>query len=316
MAATQFKTPSGDVVPVELLQQDSMVRASSGAPVRVAEIIVWPKALREIVELRVDSERLLVTSSHRVVIPSEKGEVEALAGALQLGQAVCCSDGTRMLSHVAKSFQEIEVFEILFDPDEPIEAWSPPIGAILTKGKCRPKILPTQVDNTIDVPKRTGFAKIVLLHVTRHPPALESALAQHRNLCAVRQALATAGLEYIGQTGAKVFVLPEEHSSATRSCYEMAASRGHNLGPQHIIVSEQFLPQVMEVMKSLRHKDNVRVKSKQTIVYVVNDGNHLATLVTRRTFLQAEYGTRDTKSVSNSTTVAHGAKNPRCSRLT
>jgi len=58
-------------MPIELLQKDSEVCAANGRTVRIAEIVVWEKTPREIVELRVDSMRLCVTSSHRVVVPGE-----------------------------------------------------------------------------------------------------------------------------------------------------------------------------------------------------------------------------------------------------
>jgi len=274
------------------------VRAASGAVVRVAEVVVWPKAHREIVELGVDSMRLLVTASHRVAVPAQQGEVDMQAGFLQLGQTVCCSHGTGVLSHVQKSVQEVEIYEIVFDPDVSVEAWSPPTGTICTKGR-KPKVL---------LWSPNAISKVVLLRFSRHPAAFANALAQHPILRAVRQALEHGGHDSILRGGAKVFVLPAEYASA------MAALRQHKVGPHHVIVSEQFLLNVKEVSKSLPHKESMKIKHEETLAHFLRDGPDSATVSTRSTFLEARVtdNIRDTKSVANSTTVAHGGQNPRC----
>lgn len=154
-----------------------------------------------------------------------------------------------------------------------------------------------------DVAKEGAFSKLVLLRFTRHPKAFEDALSRNVDLLAVREALISAGCSHIVPRGAKVFVMPHEYSSVQE------ASQLHKLGPSHVVVSEHLVPQVMDVAESLPHKANVRIKGKPQIIPIIG-----LTIVNRQTFLHFEepHETHDTKSVSNSTTIAHGGKNPRC----
>lgn len=132
-----------------------------------------------------------------------------------------------------------------------------------------------------------------MLRVTRHPASFENALVQHHELRAVQADLERTHQDYIGKIGTnKVFVFPDEYSSA------MAVSQGQKLGRHHVVVSEKLLPQVIEVIGSLTHKDNVRVKDQQTIVYLVPDGDSLVHITTRRTFLEvAAHPSVDLRSV-------------------
>jgi len=158
--------------------------------------------------------------------------------------------------------------------------------------------------------KETAFSKLVLLHFTRHPKAFEDALSRNPDLHAVREALISAGCSHTVQRGAKVFVMPHEYASVRE------AAQLHKLGPSHVVVSEHLVPQVMDVMGSLPHKANVRIKGgPETIAYTaIDEAVANGSIVVRRTFLHFEepHDTHDTKSVSNSTAVAHGGKNPRC----
>lgn len=307
VAATVFKAPSGGVIPVELLQEGSVVCGVNGEQVSVARIIAWPKARRAVVELAVDNLRMLVTASHRVVVPSEFGQQEVQAEMLQERQQVWCSSGPQSLTDVRCYDADLEVFEITFNPDIAIESWGPLSDSILTKGSM-PCVVPTS-GGTVNVRKQISFSQILLLRLTRHPFVFENALAQHPDLHAAQENLTRAGHQCILPSGVKMFVLPRDYT------WTMFGIHRRKLGPFYVVVSEQFLSHVEEVLSKMPHKENVRVRSKDTLLYVDPDGVHSESIVVRRTFLDVRRRDHDTTSVSNSTTVAHGGVNPRCTAL-
>lgn len=126
----------------------------------------------------------------------------------------------------------------------------------------------------------SSIRKIVLLRITRHPAAFENALMQHQQLRVVR-----ADLEKVGTN--KVFVLPEDY------CLVMAESQRQKLGRHHIVVSDQFLPWVMEVIHRLPHRENVRIKDETIIAYQLHD----VPITTRGTFL-GFFPSADVRSVA------------------
>lgn len=97
----------------------------------------------------------------------------------------------------------------------------------------------------------------------------------------VRADLERTNPDYIVKIGTdKVFLFPDEYSSA------IAVFQWQKLGRHHLVVSEKLLPQVMEVIDSLPHKENVRVKEQQTIAYLIPDRGSLVPITTRGTFLE------------------------------
>lgn len=283
---------------MESLQTGSLVCATSGESTHVVQIKVWEKARREVVDLCTQrSAHIVVTASHRVVVPSAEGEVVVEAGTLLKGQEVCCKDGADVLSYVHKRLQEVEVFELTFDPDLAVDAWSPVHSAICTKGR--------------DPATRRRTSQISLITLTRHPDSLEAAIAANETLDSVRVALRGAGSN-VDIGGAWLFVQPHQVPGAAAAVVQKSS-----MGRQHIIVAEEFLEQLKVALAAIPHKDNVRIKSLESLVHLLREpfADRAAgmTLITNRTFLEVKKRSRadDLMSVVNSTTVAHGGKNPR-----
>lgn len=84
----------------------------------------------------------------------------------------------------------------------------------------------------------------------------------------------------------KVFIYPDEYS-AVMAMFQRHRPQRQKLGRHHIVVSEKLLDKVMEVIRGLPHKENVRVKQQDTIAYLIPMGDSTLPIVTRATFLQA-----------------------------
>lgn len=88
--------------------------------------------IHELVELIASSARIVCTSSHRIVC--ESGPV--VADRLKVGDHVQVgTDGFVELTCLSKRTQAVSVFEIIFDPDEPVETRIRPPQQILTMGQ-------------------------------------------------------------------------------------------------------------------------------------------------------------------------------------
>jgi len=133
---TLFKTLSHQLVPAHQLQKHAFVSASSGAPLRVVAITIHPAEERELVEICVRGASLTVTASHRVLVQDSDGSRRTvLAAELRCEDHVFCSGGPKQLTSLQRFTQILEVVEVAFSPDEPVEAFLLPPHAILTKGQ-------------------------------------------------------------------------------------------------------------------------------------------------------------------------------------
>jgi hypothetical protein len=134
---TLLKTLNNQLVPAQQLQLYAQVCSSEGQALRVRGIEVHLPEEREIVELRAGEASLTVTGSHRVMV-QHNGEVKtSFAEMLQEGDEVVCMGGAHRLDVVRKYTRCVEVVEIVFDPDDPVEAFLLPPTSILTKGQTR-----------------------------------------------------------------------------------------------------------------------------------------------------------------------------------
>lgn len=93
---------------------------------------------REMVLLETDSFKIAVTSNHRVVI-LRGGSCQTIpAGHLRVGDSVLSGSGEKSLICVEHFFGDMEVYEMVLEPDVPIETFfiaNDEHGALLTKGK-------------------------------------------------------------------------------------------------------------------------------------------------------------------------------------
>lgn len=93
-------------------------------------------------ELHSDTGILVVTASHRVMVQRTGGPQTLPAGRLEPGEDVLTSGGQVEKLLQARPFKTYaEIVEVTFNPDEPVEAFHPPMPAILSKGQGRPKTL-------------------------------------------------------------------------------------------------------------------------------------------------------------------------------
>merc|ERR1712096_69348 len=98
-------------------------------------IEVHPAEDREVVELHAGDASLTVTGSHRVMVQRNGAQETAYAEDLKSGDSVLCVGAVRELDVVRKFTMNTEVVEIVFDPDDAVEAFLLPPNTILTKGQ-------------------------------------------------------------------------------------------------------------------------------------------------------------------------------------
>jgi len=89
-----------------------------------------------LVELHAGDAHLIVTGNHRIVVFKNECEQTMLASHIQLGDIVVCSRFARIeVDDIHHYNKEVEVAELRFDPDQPVEVVYAPRIAILSKGQ-------------------------------------------------------------------------------------------------------------------------------------------------------------------------------------
>mmetsp|Transcript_20434 Transcript_20434/g.46227 ORF Transcript_20434/g.46227 Transcript_20434/m.46227 type:complete len:119 (-) Transcript_20434:217-573(-) len=109
-------------------------------PIMVAAIKIHEEQNCDVVELRTREAALIVTASHRVLIPDDHGTMEYAtmnAGELYKGDKVFCGDRPEPLVKVLKHKMRTRCVEIEFEPDEPVESFLAPKWSVLSKGQPR-----------------------------------------------------------------------------------------------------------------------------------------------------------------------------------
>jgi len=151
-----------------------------------------------------------------------------------------------------------------------------------------------------DVHTPNLLVKLVLLSFTRHPVELHTALLEGPELQSCREQMKEHPCKL--DCGALVFVEPFQYTIAI----DAAIRHEGRLAVHHVITSERFEPNIMQAVRGLKSRLNVRVRSKQTIFEP-----HAVEVV--RTFLNVpERALRSIASVTHSTTSdAYGFPNPR-----
>jgi len=141
--------------------------------------------------------------------------------------------------------------------------------------------------------------KLMLLSFNRHPVEFHTALLEGPELQSCRELM--QGLPCKLDTGTLVFVEPFQYNVAIGAAMR---HQGH-LAVHHVITSERFEPNVMQAIRGLKSRLNVRVRSKQTILQPLQ-------VQVVRTFLDVpDRSLRSVASVTHSTTDAHGGRNHR-----
>lgn len=117
-----------------------------GVSLRIARMRRHEEDDQSLVELATASARLVVTASHRVLVPKGNSATPALAGELAQGDRVVINGGqAQELESVKRFGARTEVFEFQFEPDEPVAAYHAADAEalwpdqILTMGRSPPK---------------------------------------------------------------------------------------------------------------------------------------------------------------------------------
>lgn len=117
------------------LKVGDQVLSPTGNILLVAFVERHPRVRRRLVTLRTAQAEITVTDDHRVVILCPNGsDGEAPAGALHKGDMVRCGKHLAPLTLVRPFEAAVEVVEIRFDPDDPVETRLLPSWSIWTKG--------------------------------------------------------------------------------------------------------------------------------------------------------------------------------------
>eukprot|EP00930_Biecheleria_cincta_P057262 TRINITY_DN43232_c0_g1_i1.p1 TRINITY_DN43232_c0_g1~~TRINITY_DN43232_c0_g1_i1.p1 ORF type:complete len:953 (+),score=140.32 TRINITY_DN43232_c0_g1_i1:61-2919(+) len=91
------------------LQEGMIIKSADGQPLQVERVSM--RTVSELFELRTDTDRLLVTPEHRIVV-DEHDRREMQAQELRLGQKVMCESGPKEVCSMRKIPLSIEVYAI------------------------------------------------------------------------------------------------------------------------------------------------------------------------------------------------------------
>jgi len=156
------------------------------------------------------------------------------------------------------------------------------------------------------VSEQPFFEKAYLLRMTRNPRELEAALTHGPELETIRASLLNAGRDVRLPSGALILVAPEQYAAVRRAVSQLA------LRPFHVVVTDTFLPLVHEALHSIPSRRDVRIREGHTVAYLDPTSPDMnGTIIVENTFLNIPRRLRESSSVVQSTTEAHGGTNPR-----
>lgn len=136
LPGTRLIDASGRLVAAEDVMRGSQIRCANGDLIRVMKSHTHEVDLRELVELVAGRICLTVTASHRVMVSLNGRRQEAQAAQLNCDYMVCLNTSDYVkLSDVRRFEERTGAVELLFDPDEAVEAYPPWPAAILSKGQ-------------------------------------------------------------------------------------------------------------------------------------------------------------------------------------
>jgi len=145
--------------------------------------------------------------------------------------------------------------------------------------------------------------RIMLLDFKRHPSEFVTRLCEGPELHSCRERMQDQNLSCQLEGKAFIFVEPFQYDFAVSAAIEYTQS---NLRAHHVITSEHFEPKVMQAVRTLPSRSNVRLRGEPTCLLGP------AELKAEKTFLTVPQRVlRSAASVTQSTTEVHGAQNPR-----
>ena len=114
-------------------------------------------------EMHAEYASHVVTSTHRIMV-NRGGTQAAPASSLRKGDSVLCRGMVAKTVLAVRTFRHtVDVFQVAFDPDEPIESFLPPRDVILSlghprmpshtwRGGMRPRAASPHADDQISLP--------------------------------------------------------------------------------------------------------------------------------------------------------------------
>jgi hypothetical protein len=102
-----------------------------------------------------------------------------------------------------------------------------------------------------------GLEQVYVMKFMRACEAYRAAILDGEQLRGIRTEMEAAGCPYLLESGAKVFVWPEQYQSVLHALHK----EYDRLYASHVIVSESLVPLVEESIDSIPSKKNVRRKS-------------------------------------------------------
>eukprot|EP00930_Biecheleria_cincta_P035157 TRINITY_DN24206_c0_g2_i1.p1 TRINITY_DN24206_c0_g2~~TRINITY_DN24206_c0_g2_i1.p1 ORF type:complete len:613 (-),score=100.27 TRINITY_DN24206_c0_g2_i1:338-2176(-) len=135
LAHTIIQTDGRMLISVIDLQIGDVVRSAAGTRLNVAWKSVHDRMLRPLVRLATAQSELTVTTDHRVLTTGTDGVYsETEAGKLKVGDIVWCGQRQQALTKVSQYNSNVQVVEVRFQPDDPVETFMVPKWGILNLG--------------------------------------------------------------------------------------------------------------------------------------------------------------------------------------
>jgi len=114
--------------------------------------------------------------------------------------------------------------------------------------------------------------KVHILQVTRAPNEFRQALHYGRELESVRTQSREAGHSCVLDAGGSIFLYPQQYAAMQAIVHNL------RLKPHFLVVNEAFLPLVLEAIRSIPSKANVRPR-RASFLALVDDEGHEVCLV-------------------------------------
>lgn len=162
LADAVFRTPKG-LKKARELEEGAEVYAWGGTLTRVRAFELQPMDRQELVELCAGEACLRVTASHRTMVHRNGRNQTIAAGLLGLNDIVTCSssvrsDEQRALTGCMRLWKDVEIAQITFFPDVPVETYHLPDHSILSKVMCVKKTRRSGMERRRNAGQNSGSA--------------------------------------------------------------------------------------------------------------------------------------------------------------
>jgi len=135
MRQTLFQVSNFAYKEAQALKVGDVVLGASGNPLLVSSHEIHKRQDCTLITLRTPQSEITVTDNHRIMVPTPNGLInEKEAGQLNPGDDVICGLRSQKLTKVRRFPTNVDLVEIRFMPDDPIETRVAPRWGILTKG--------------------------------------------------------------------------------------------------------------------------------------------------------------------------------------